>query len=385
MGTNPVKLNRADKGAVLLTLPPRLLTYDLSADIGQLANGGIALVFWDNYITDWYDANAIFYPAYTWKTTFAVYGWSGYSVAGKNMMLELQNSYGHRIENHGNSSLTFSFYGNDVDAFFDAEVEPSRIAMEADGVNPIRIFAFADGQRNTSICKKVVDDSPHEMTLTTYFGQHTDVSYSYSFDSNLWVVGDTTDGLSSKAWLGMDTSHESFSLTYILSLLEYCKDNNKILILGGHRILEDDSGIRVTSYDTLHAICQYIINNGMKFYTLENLIDRFSVSNMPTKPYVRRISYTGDAAVWEIGTKMRVSFVYMDDQDRPMQGVGNIPQWYRADDENGTNEIAIPGGGVTFYTLVEADRNKYLRASIIPYNSEDTGYESFPGKRHLVS
>lgn len=343
--------------------------------------GGIALVFWDKGVTTWNAANDIFYPAYNWKCTFAIYGWSGFNAAQKNLALGLQDTYGHRLENHGTTFHTLSSYP-DADTFFNAEVEPNRLAMEADGVNPIKVFAYSDGERTVELSKKIVDETPHQMTLTTYMGLLDSIGNSYCFDSNLWIVGDNTHGISGKAFLALDTQSEGFDIDYILMLLGHCRTNNKVLLIGGHGIYVDDSLPRRTSYNTLHTICQYIVDNNMTFYTLEDLILRFTKTNRPNNPYIKKIEYNASGGnAWEVGTKMQARGDYMDDQDR--SETGKNYWWYRADDIGGANEIVI--ATTQNYTLVAADSGKYLRCSIQPYNAENTGYIHFPAKRHLVT
>lgn len=53
------------------------------------------------------------------------------------------------------------------------------------------------------------------------------------------------------------------------------------------------------------------------------------------------------------------------DTENDLEG-NSIFQWYRAEDSNGTNEIAIDGATELTYTLVRADRANFIRFSVTP-------------------
>lgn len=347
-------------------------TSGLESVLSSIDTGGVALVFWDRWVDDWYAANAIFYPAYNWKVNFLVYGWSGsLTAAQRDTMLVLQNTYGHRIENHGVNGNTLGSYGGDEDAFFDAQVEPNRIAMEAGGVNPVKVFSFSDGQRTTPLCTKIVDSTSHEMTLSIVSGFIDTVENTYPYQRDMFVVGDVTDGVDIKAYLGMGSQQYTFSWDYFRLMLEYCRDNNQVVVFGGHHISESDT--TTTLFSTIDSICSFIVDNNMKFYTLAELINTTPADSPPAKPYIRKMRYSYPTH-WAVDSLQWGGYNYMDDNERAESGT--IFQWYRADDVDGTNEAAIAGATSQGYTFVEADRAKYVRMKVTPKNAVLTGDEA---------
>lgn len=72
----------------------------------------------------------------------------------------------------------------------------------------------------------------------------------------------------------------------------------------------------------------------------------------------------------EIGWSLGANGLYVDCES---DAAGtHLYQWYRADDENGTNEQPISSANTQSYTLVAADENKYIRVYMTPKASSGT-------------
>ena len=69
----------------------------------------------------------------------------------------------------------------------------------------------------------------------------------------------------------MDSNDEHATKDYILDLLEYARDNDKILILYGHKPVFDGEVGYTTDIRLLELICSYAVENNMKFYRLRDL------------------------------------------------------------------------------------------------------------------
>jgi hypothetical protein len=92
-------------------------------------------------------------------------------------------------------------------------------------------------------------------------------------------------------------------------------------------------------------------------------------------------TYTGSM---DIGTTLTASSGYAD-ADGDNEGT-SIFQWYRADNGQGTNEVAISGATDATYTLTFADEAKYIRVGVVPIAQTGTspGLEAF-STRQLVN
>ena len=66
-------------------------------------------------------------------------------------------------------------------------------------------------------------------------------------------------------------SRARISSSYFLSLLEYAKNNNKIVIFYAHKPVTTFQNDYETEYQTLIEICNYAKSNHMKFYKISEL------------------------------------------------------------------------------------------------------------------
>jgi hypothetical protein len=73
--------------------------------------------------------------------------------------------------------------------------------------------------------------------------------------------------------LGIDKNYSHYSISYFLSLLEYAKNNNKIVIFYAHKPVSTFQNNYETEYQTLIEICNYVKSNNMKFYKISELFN----------------------------------------------------------------------------------------------------------------
>lgn len=84
----------------------------------------------------------------------------------------------------------------------------------------------------------------------------------------------------------------------------------------------------------------------------------YRIENLPV---AEDVEVTGEP---EYKATLEASYTYNDADDDPENGT--IVQWYRSDDENGTNKEAIHGGGSLTYHLTKADVHKYISFEVTP-------------------
>ncbi len=71
--------------------------------------------------------------------------------------------------------------------------------------------------------------------------------------------------------VGIDTKYKHFDHNYLIKILNHAKRNNKVVIFYAHKpVLKANKDYEV-EMQTLEFICQYIRNNQMQFYTLNDL------------------------------------------------------------------------------------------------------------------
>lgn len=92
-------------------------------------------------------------------------------------------------------------------------------------------------------------------------------------------------------------------------------------------------------------------------YTTEQL----TTPIIPTAPVANQLVISGDFKQDEV---IRATYTY-NDFNGDSEG-NSIIQWYRADNNTGSNEIAIQGANKLNYTIIRQDVGKYLRIAVTP-------------------
>lgn len=95
------------------------------------------------------------------------------------------------------------------------------------------------------------------------------------------------------------------------------------------------------------------------------------------------VSSNGTGLLPAEGDQLSVTYDYSDVENDPESGT--TFQWYRADDNSGTNEAAIGGATGTNYTIAAADAGKFLRVGITPSDGETADPEAFSAYTEVES
>lgn len=220
---------------------------------------GVVITFDDDYVNEWFETNAIL-QEYDWKATFFVTRFHQLSLEKIQKLIDLKNE-GHEIGGHGLNHLNapnfISSYSENQ--YLNDEILPMINLMSASELNPTS-FAYPYGARN-SISDNLLFNNFEIIRGTTY-GNSAPSSHNCFFNGTRLVFG-----------LGIDKNYSHFSIPYFLNLLEYAKNNNKVVVFYAHKPVETFQNNYETEYQTLIEICNYVKNNNMKFYTFSELND----------------------------------------------------------------------------------------------------------------
>ncbi|PRZ23317.1 polysaccharide deacetylase family protein [Flavobacterium granuli] len=232
-------------------------SYETKLSKPKQNKAGVVISFDDAYIDEWFEADRLL-KKYDWKATFCVCRIDSIGAPQIKKLQQLQNK-GHEIAGHGYhhyNAIKF-LKTNTMDAYMKQEIDPMRTSMKRWGFN-VTSFAYPYGERSDALDKalapkfKIIrgrafcDEIPEKEGC--YFRNSKKV---YAFD--------------------IDNNHIHFSTPYLLQLLDYAKKKNKILILCGHKPVQNLTGNYQVKMETLEWICKYIQRNDMKFYTLSDL------------------------------------------------------------------------------------------------------------------
>jgi peptidoglycan/xylan/chitin deacetylase (PgdA/CDA1 family) len=218
---------------------------------------GIMLTFDDNYVDDWYNAEKRLQHS-GWKATFFICKYDSLTPQQKKKLHYLQDM-GHDIAAHGynhENALKYSAkYG--LTKYVNDEVIPLKAAMDKDGFN-IRSFAYPDGARDATLDKELL--KYFDIIRGTTYGKLPPESQYCYYEGKRVIYG-----------LGIDDDYKQFDVAYYKTLMKYAKKHNKILVFYGHKTVTNADERLETPLSALQEICEYATNNGLKFYTVDDL------------------------------------------------------------------------------------------------------------------
>jgi len=221
-----------------------------------IKGGGIILSFDDHHVNDWYNADEVL-NKYHWKATFSVSNFT--SLDKKDVeKLKILQSKGHEIAAHGNNHLNALEFisSHTIYKYIDTEVLPSLTAMTDQGLK-VSSFAYPFGARKKEVDKVLL--KYFMMLRGTTYGKKAPSTHNNYANGSRVVFG-----------LGIDQNYGN-DINYILRMLRYAKDHNKIAVFYSHHIQQGNPNGYITSYKTLETICQFAIENNMQFMTLKDL------------------------------------------------------------------------------------------------------------------
>lgn len=220
---------------------------------------GLVLTFDDDYIENWTKADQIL-SEFDWKATFYIRHFNRLNANEISQLHNLQQN-NHEIGAHGLNHLNINKYlkTNSLENYIKEEISTQQDLMKIHNFYP-NSFAYPYGARNSKSDKALLKIYK-TLRATTY--RNINPKYQNCFFTKKNVI----------YGLGIDSNYKHFSIAYYLKLLEYAKENHKILILYGHDIVTKSTDNFQTEINTLQRICTFAKQNNMKFYTASELYD----------------------------------------------------------------------------------------------------------------
>ena len=218
---------------------------------------GAVLSFDDAYVNEWFDTDQKL-KQYSWKATFCITKINTLHHSEIKKLLELQKE-GHEIAGHGihhyHAEKFVKKYG--IDDYFKQEINPMLSLMHFYGFK-VSSFVYPYGGRNPKLDAALLNK--FKIVRGRAFCVEVDSKQGCYFNHSKIVYSFSIDG-----------THNHFNIPHVLKLLDYAKNNDKILILNSHKTVDNVTADYQTKNATLELICKYIKRNNMKFYTLSDL------------------------------------------------------------------------------------------------------------------
>lgn len=218
---------------------------------------GVVITFDDDYVDEWFEVNNIL-QIYDWKATFFVTNFNQLTT-DKILKLKDLKSLGHEIGAHGLNHLnTLTFIeANGTNEYLNQEIYPMLNLMNDNDLSTTS-FAYPYGSRNTLTDNLLLNE--FQIIRGTSYGNSNPASQNCYYNNSRLVFG-----------LGIDNNYSHFSISYFLSILEYAKNNDKIVIFYAHKPVSSFQNNYETEYQTLIEICNYVKNANMRFYKMSEL------------------------------------------------------------------------------------------------------------------
>ena len=218
---------------------------------------GVILSFDDTYSKEWFDTDQKL-KQYSWKATFCVSKINTLRHAEIKRLLKLQNE-GHEIAGHGlhhyHAEKFVKKYG--IKDYFKHEINPMMSLMHFYGFK-ITSFVYPYGGRNKELDAALLNK--FKIVRGRAFCEEVASKQGCYFNHSKMVYS-----------FSIDDTHNHFNIPHLVKLLNYAKNNDKILILNSHKTVDSVTTDYETKNATLELICKYIKRNNMKFYTLSDL------------------------------------------------------------------------------------------------------------------
>ena len=218
---------------------------DLIAVKDQKIQAGVAITFDDNYVDEWYDAAKVL-EKYNWKATFFISQFNTLSSKELNKLKWIHLKASPFEKNNGKAN------------YLETEIFPMINSMNQKSFE-IHSFAYPYGSRD-ALTDTILLNEFNIIRGTTYGNEPPHLQRCYFDNQSRVLFG-----------LGIDNNYAQYSIPYFLSLLEYAKANNKVVVFYAHKPVLKSKSKYETEYKTLIAICKYIQDNDMKFYTVSDL------------------------------------------------------------------------------------------------------------------
>lgn len=218
---------------------------------------GVILSFDDAYVNEWFTTNQEL-KKYGWKGTFFVSRINTLKHYQIHKLLELQKE-GHEIAGHGLNHLNAADYTrvHTINKYMKDEIDPMLDLMGFYGLK-VTSFAYPYGGRTKKLDAALM--KKFKIVRGRAFCEEVANKQGCYYNNSNLVFS-----------FSIDDTHNHFNIPHLLKLLDYAKNNHKILILNSHKTVKKVTGDYQTENETLALICQYVKRNNMQFYTLSDL------------------------------------------------------------------------------------------------------------------
>lgn len=346
--------------------------------VAVFMRGGVMLNFYDYFIDDWENAQTAL-ASYNWRANFFVTLWNTFTQRTKDRFLALQ-TYGHQLGCHTRDNVNWYDGAVTEDQYINEQVINGIALMEADGVN-VQAFGPAGKDIPFSLADRILAETSAKTIPVFDWGLHHDYSQILNYNS---AVHKRAGGGNKPVYYNgyLDATTIIYNKTYLDGLIDWADTNKKVVILSGHKTVTSLSGgLNETLISDIVDIATKVNAKGMRWYQLSD-IAQISNNEIPTKPNLIFNGYSGtfsEGGVIEVtgGTSNWHSAV-----GRTIVSVAF--QWYRSDDVDGLNQVAISGATGRLYTCQAVDVGKYLSCATIAYDGVEYSEEALT-YRKLIS
>lgn len=222
---------------------------------------GVVLTFDDKYLEEWSWADSIL-SKYNWKASFCLS--NPFLLTGdEHCMLQDLAINGHEISAHSVNHFDAVKYIEErgEEEYLETEVIPVINFLNESLQDSVISFAYPFGSRNKKV-DFLLHGTYFKILRGTLYGQRRPQKQGNFYQGEPLVFG-----------LGIDNNYAHFDMKHYLGLLEYARDNDQIVIFYGHKIVDEVKNEYETDISTLIEMSEFVVNNGMKFYSLADLVD----------------------------------------------------------------------------------------------------------------
>jgi hypothetical protein len=227
---------------------------------------GVVLSFDDNSrAASWVSYHNSYGAAKGWKATFCVYA-DGTGVADIQTLV----SAGHELGNHGENGNSHieSYVPVKTNAQFATIVETvDNYLFTTWGVRS-KCYVWPLGIYSQFYAEYLAANTAITLTRRTGLLNHTT---ALNYVPQLGVKANGNYHANVVHTISMDLKTDEDYTNYFIPLLNYARDNGYILVMHGHTIAETFTSGLQTKRTVLDSICDYVNNNNMKFYTLNDI------------------------------------------------------------------------------------------------------------------
>ena len=213
------------------------------------SHAGIAITFDDQSVNEWYAIRGLL-QQYNAHATFFVSNFGSLSEEEINMLRTLQAD-GNEIGFHGTYHTEAASYlqNHTVQQYLNYEIIPGIAMMRDAGLEPSD-FAYPGGS----------DTPAATQALQGYFGHIRDTYYNFD-DTVYYTYGSNQAFI---AGIGLDELPYGNTVNDFNNSISRALDEDKVLIVYGHRPVQTVTGDYQTSYDRLNKILKYASDNNVK-------------------------------------------------------------------------------------------------------------------------